>query len=266
MAYRDVMDHPAAEARAFVADCFAILHLEQGRPVSAFRGASEAYTLLQQLGRSILTHLPYVVAAQALALSGRAAQAATTLAAVDVLAVPIFPNLRTELLEARAWAAAAAGDLPTARARLEEAAGLGQEVGHLVGAASALHGLARLGHARQVAGRLEDLAAQVDGEFVVARAAYANAEAARDGEALHEVSQAFERLGANLYAAEASVEAAAVLRRGGRPWEAAAGENRAAQLLSRCEGSATPVVRTITARALCRAKTRTLALIWCFLR
>jgi DNA-binding CsgD family transcriptional regulator len=249
MAYRDVMDHPAAEARAFVADCFAILHLEQGRPVSAFRRASEAYTLLQQLGRSILTHLPYVVAAQALALSGRAEQAATTLAAVDALAVPIFPNLRTELLEARAWAAAAGGDLPAARARLEEAADLGQEVGHLVGAASALHGLARLGHARQVAGRLHDLAAQVDGEFVVARAAYANAAAASDGEALHEVSQAFERLGANLYAAEASVEAAAVLRRGGRPREAAADENRAAQLLSRCEGAATPVVRTITARS-----------------
>jgi DNA-binding NarL/FixJ family response regulator len=39
-----------------------------------------------------------------------------------------------------------------------------------------------------------------------------------------------------------------VLRRGGRSREAAADENRAAQLLSRCEGAATPVVRTITAR------------------
>ena len=84
---------------------------------------------------------------------------------------------------------------------------------------------------------------------MVARAAYANAVAARDGEALHEVSEAFEGLGANLYAAEASVEAAAVLRRGGRPRDAAADEHRAAQLLSRCEGAATPVVRTITARS-----------------
>jgi len=84
---------------------------------------------------------------------------------------------------------------------------------------------------------------------VAARAAYASAVAASDGEALHEVSEAFEGLGANLYAAEASVEAAAVLRRGGRPRDAAAGENRAAQLLSRCEGAATPVVRTITARS-----------------
>jgi len=52
MAYREVMDHPAAEARALVAAWFALLHLEQGRPVSAFRRASESYTLFQQLGRS----------------------------------------------------------------------------------------------------------------------------------------------------------------------------------------------------------------------
>jgi DNA-binding CsgD family transcriptional regulator len=153
------------------------------------------------------------------------------------------------VLQAQAWAAAAAGDLATARATLQEAASAGEEVGHLVGAASALHGLARLGHARQVAGRLDDLATQVDGEFVVARAAYANAVAVQDSQALHKVSEAFERLGALLYAAESSVEAAAVLRRGGHPREAAADENRAAQLLSRCEGAVTPVVRTITARS-----------------
>ena len=96
---------------------------------------------------------------------------------------------------------------------------------------------------------LEELAAQVDGELVVARGAYANAVAARDSQALHKVSGAFAGLGANLYAAEASVEAAAVLRRGGHSREAAADENRAAQLLSRCEGAATPVARTITARS-----------------
>ncbi len=248
MAYREVMDHPAAEARAFVADWFAYLHLEQGRPVSAFRRASEAYTLYQQLGRPMLAQRSYVAAVHALAMTGRAEQAAQTLAALDALP-PAFKHFRPAVLQARAWTAAAVGDLPTARARLEEAADVGEEVGHLLGAASALHGLARLGQAHLAASRLENLAAQVDGEFVVARAGYANAVAARDSQALHEVSEAFEGLGANLYAAEASVEAAAVLRRGGHPREAAADENRAAQLLSRCEGAATPVVRTITARS-----------------
>jgi len=249
MAYCDVMDHPASEARAWVAQGFALLHLEQGRPVSAFRRASEAYTLFQQLGRSRFALRPYVVAAQALALTGRAEQAAMTLAALDALAIPIWPNVKTDLFQARAWAAAAAGDLPTARARLEEAADFGQEIGDLLGATSALHGLARLGQARQVAGRLEDLAGRVDGGFVVARAAYANAVAARDSQALRDVSKAFEALGAHLYAAEASVEAAAVARRGGRPRDATADEHRAGQLLSRCEGAVTPIVKTITARA-----------------
>jgi hypothetical protein len=205
--------------------------------------------LYQQLGRSILAGRAYVVAAHALAVTGQAERAAGTLDLFDVVSPPIFSNFRTAVLQARAWVAVAAGDLPTARAWLEEAADCGEEVGHLLGAASALHGLARLGLARQVAARLEDLAAQVEGEFVVARAAYANAVAARDGQALREVSRTFEGMGALLYGAEASVEAAAMSRRDGRPRDATADENRAAQLLSHCEGATTPVVRTITARA-----------------
>jgi len=248
-AYREVMDHPASEARAFVADWLAVLHLEQGRPVSAFRRASEAYTLYQQLGRSTLAPRSYVAAAQALAITGRAEQAAETLDALDALAVPIWPNIRTDLLQARAWVAVAAGDLPTARARLEEGAEHGEEIGDLVGAASALHDLARLGQARQVAARLEALAGRVDGELVVARAAYAKSVATRDSQALHAVSETFEGLGAILYAAEASAEVAALARRDGRPRDAAAGDHRTALLLGRCEGATTPGVKTITARA-----------------
>jgi DNA-binding NarL/FixJ family response regulator len=73
--------------------------------------------------------------------------------------------------------------------------------------------------------------------------------AASDSDALHTVSEAFEGLGALLYAAEASVEAAAVSRRGGRPRDAAADEHRAGLLLSRCEGATTPMVKAITAQA-----------------
>lgn len=250
VAYRQVMDHPAAEGRAFVTDWLAVLHVEQGRPVSAFRRASEAHALYQQLGRASLAQRSYVAAVHALAMTGRAEQAAETLATLDALGPPTFTAFRTAVLQGRAWAAAAAGDLPTARSRLEESADLGEAVGHLGGAASALHGLARLGHAHHVAGRLENLAARVDGEFVVARAAYANAVVARDRDALRAVSEAFEELGANLYAAEASVEAAAVSRRDRRPRDAAADEHRAAKLLSRCEGATTPLVKTVTARAL----------------
>jgi DNA-binding CsgD family transcriptional regulator len=245
-----VIDQPAAEARAFVAGWFAVLHLEQGRPMSAFHRASESYTLFQQLGRTFSAQWPYTAAAQALALAGQAGRAAGTLAALDALGFPAVPVNEIDLLQARAWAAAAAGDLPAARRQLEVAADRGEEIGDLLGAASALHGLARLGHARDAAPRLATLAAEIDGELVAARAAYASAAAGRDSQALSKVSGDFEGMGALLYAAEASAEAVVVLRRAGQARKAAAAEREAARLLARCEGAATPPVRVITARVL----------------
>jgi DNA-binding CsgD family transcriptional regulator len=153
----------------------------------------------------------------------------------------------TDLRQARAWTAAAAGDLPAAREELEAAADLGEQIGDLIGATSALHGLARLGHARDAATRLAALATQVDGDLVTARATYAGAAAARDSQALGKVSGDFEEMGALLYAAEASAEAAVLLRRAGQARHAAALEQKAVRLLARCEGAATPV-QIITAR------------------
>jgi DNA-binding CsgD family transcriptional regulator len=239
---------PAAEGRAFAAGWLAILHLEQGRPMSAFRRASESYTLFQQLGRWVAARVPYIAAAQALALAGQANRAEETLSGYKALGLPAFLLTETDLLQARAWAAAAAGDLPAARAQLAAAADLGEEIGDLIGAASALHGMARLGHARQVSARLAALATQVDGELVTARAAYASAVAAGDSEALEGVCGDFEEMGAILYAAEASAEAAVLLRRAGSARAAAAAEQKAARLLARCEGAVTPPVRAIGAR------------------
>jgi DNA-binding CsgD family transcriptional regulator len=216
--------------------------------VSAFRRASESYTLFQQLGRAFAAQLPYAEAAQALALAGQAGQAAGTVTALDALGVPAVLINETEVLQARAWTAAAAGDLPGARQQLEGAADLGEEIGDLIGAVSALHGLARLGHARQVSARLAALATQVDGDLVAARAAYASALAARDSDVLAKVADDFEDLGTILYAAEACAEAAVLLRHAGEARRSAAAEQRAARLLARCEGAATPPVRHITAR------------------
>jgi DNA-binding CsgD family transcriptional regulator len=243
-----VIDQPTAEASAFVAGWLAVLYLEQGRLVSAFRQASQSYTLFQQLGRTFPALWPYTAAVQALALAGQAGRAEETLAALGALGFPAVLFNETEVLQARAWTAAAAGDLPAARQHLEAAADLGEEIGDLIGAAGALHGLARLGHARQVSARLTALATQVDGDLVAARAAYASALAARDSAALGKVAGDFEDLGTILYAAEASAEAAVLLRHAGESRRAAAAGQRAARLLARCEGAATPPVRFITAR------------------
>ena len=59
-AYDVVADQPAAEARASVADSLAVLHLEQGLPLSAFRRASESYSALHatrpKLHRPVAVH------------------------------------------------------------------------------------------------------------------------------------------------------------------------------------------------------------------
>jgi DNA-binding CsgD family transcriptional regulator len=247
-AHGSVIGQPATEASAFVAAWFAILRLEQGRPMSAFRWASESYTLFQQLERPLVARVAYLTAAHALALAGHADRAAGTLSAYDALGLPVFLLTETDHLQARAWAAAAAGDLPAARDQLAAAADLGEQIGDLIGAAGALHGLARLGHARDVAARLAALATRVDGGLVAARAAYASAVAARDSEALKGVCGDFEDMGAILYAAEASAEAAVLLHRAGNARAAAAAEQKAARLLARCEGAATLPVRVIGAR------------------
>jgi DNA-binding CsgD family transcriptional regulator len=247
-AYGRVVTQPTAEARAYVTGWSAFLHLEQGRVQSAFRRASESYALFQELGRPVAARLPYVDAAQALALAGQAGKAAEALASHDALGLPTMLTYETDLRQARAWTAAAQGNLPAARDQLEAAADLGEQIGDLIGATSALHGLARLGHARDVATRLAELATQVDGDLVTARATYASGVAAGDSEALGKVSGDFEDMGAMLYAAEASAEAAVLLRRAGQPRDSAAAEQKAARLLARCEGAITPPVQIITAR------------------
>jgi DNA-binding CsgD family transcriptional regulator len=247
-AYDQVVDQPAAEARAYVAGALALLHLEQGRVQSALRRANESYTLYQQLGRRLFARLSYGAATQALALAGQATRAAETLSALDSLELPITVLYETDLLQARAWTSAAAGNIPAARHQFEAAADLGEEIGDLIGATNALHGLARVGRARDVASHLAALATQIGGDLVTARAAYANALAERDAAAVDKVAHTFEDLGAYLDAAEAQAEAAVLLRRGDRARAAAAAERQAAQLLARCEGATTPAVQTIIGR------------------
>ena len=247
-AYDLAIEQPGSQALAFVARWLAALHLEQGRPRSAFRRASESFVLFRQLGQPYTSRWPYGHAALALALVGQADRAAETLAAHDALDVtPLLPN-ETDILQARAWTVAAAGDLPAARDQLESAAELGEQIGDLIGASSALHGVARLGRAGHVAARLTALAEEIDGDLAPARAAYANAVAAGDSTALDHVSTEFENLGAILYAAEACAEAAVLLRRRGLTRQTAAAEQKAARLLARCEGAATPSILTVTAR------------------
>jgi DNA-binding CsgD family transcriptional regulator len=248
-ARNDLASAAASPEGAVVAAVLGALRLEQGRVQSAFLQAASATGTFIDLGLRVSARRCYTLCARALALAGHAAKAAETLVELDALALPTDLSYEVEVLQARAWVRAAGGDMASGRSILEEAAALGTDVGDLLGAAEALHGLARMGRARQVVDQLGELAERVDGELTAARLAYALGAARRDSRGLDEAAAQFEAMGANLYAAEALGESAVHLLRAGMSREAASSQQRAARLLSRCERAVTPFVRAIGVRA-----------------
>jgi ATP/maltotriose-dependent transcriptional regulator MalT len=244
--YDLALDEGSQESQAFFAWHLTSTVGELGNVGPAIRHGREAATLFDQLGRRLFATSAKADLAKALALAGQATEAAETL---DSL--PDDPPLWTgaEPLVARGWTAAARGDLPEARRFFIEAADVGERIGDLAGATSALHALARLGSADQVAARLGSLAAVMEGPLPAARVAHTNALAARDPGALVASSDAFETTGAPLLAAEAAADAAVAWRRRGEPRAAAAAEHRLGQLLEQCPGVRTPGLQSVTTRA-----------------
>jgi DNA-binding CsgD family transcriptional regulator len=238
-----------SQESAIVAASLAALRLEQGRVQAAFLQATSAAAVFLDLSLPVCARWCEALSAHALALAGAAPKATQALAALDALGLPTDMQYEVEVLQARAWAWAASGDMGTARQCLEAAVEVGKETGDLLGATKAQHGMARLGRARQVLDDMAALASKVDGELSAARLSYTAAAADKDSQALAAAAEWFEELGALLYAAEALGEAAVHLRREGSSRDAAAMQQAGARLLARCEGAVTPFVRAVAARA-----------------
>src|SRR5205814_7773597 len=142
--YQRALAEQSAEAQAFFAWQLAKTVGDRGHIRTAARLAREAVGHFRALGRPTFVQNALIALATALALGREPDSAAQALALFDELELSPARWTAVDLLEARAWTAAAADDLPRARAWLEEAAALGEEIGDLVRAAGALHGLARL--------------------------------------------------------------------------------------------------------------------------
>jgi DNA-binding CsgD family transcriptional regulator len=222
---------------------------ERGRVRTAARLARQSVAINQELGRPLLVRFGLTYGALALALGGRAQEAAEALAASDALPLPEATHHSLNVLQARAWTAVARGDLAGAHGCLEQAVAVGRETGDLVGVATALHGLARLGRAVEVVDALTEVAARIEGDLAAARAAHARALARDDPAALEIVFHQFAAMGADLLAAEAAADAAVAWQRAGRPRHARANQHRASVLVHRCEQPFTPSLHTVEARA-----------------
>lgn len=242
------LDEGCAEARSI----FAVLEAEaanaRGRVRTAARRTREALSVDHEQGRLLHARRGHVVRALALALAGQADAAANELRTLEDLGLPAGRD-EVDLQRARAWTAVAAGDIPGARHHLTEAAGRARAIGDVIGEATALHDVARLGRAREVCDRLLALAARIDGDLAPACAAHAVALARNDGAALEEAARDFGAMGADLLAAEAAADAAVARRRKGQLRDAAAAERHAAMLVTRCENPVTPALLAVEARA-----------------
>jgi DNA-binding CsgD family transcriptional regulator len=244
--YQEGLQEHSDEARAFFAWHLARNRCERGHAGAAVRYGTEAAALFRKLGRR--GHLQSALEDLALAysLQGDTAEAESALNVFDTRS-PRW--LGTDATIARAWIAVSAGDLPAARKLLSNAAALGEQIGDLVGATSALHGLARLGQAVEVVETLGELAGQMEGDLPAARAEHARRLLEADPYGLLSVAGRFEAMGADLLAAEACADAAVAFRRAGNMRTATAAGLRSDRMRARCGPVRTPALQSTEARA-----------------
>jgi DNA-binding CsgD family transcriptional regulator len=138
---------------------------------------------------------------------------------------------------------AAAGDVSYARALALGAARRAVSTGHLSNAIFALYEAARHGAAPAAAELLGQVPA-AEGRLLPALVAAIEALAERDGDRLEQVGGHLEELGCFLHAAELTAAAAAVAAARGRTTAAARLRIRAQQLVERCDGATTELLRS----------------------
>lgn len=241
--HRTALLEHSEEAQATFAFQLARIAVRQGHMNVAVDRGREAMALFGSLGRRTFEQSAAATLAIALAALGRPKEAAEAFAISDQISaatsapVWLYP---VDLMEARAWVAVSHGDLIAAFEHLSAARDLARSTGDRFGEASALSAFARLGQAREVQLRLEELAELVEGALVAAVATHAAGVATSDAVALDRLSEDFEAMGAHLLAAECSAEAARLWREEGRNGSAAVAEQRVGTLAELCGGVVTP--------------------------
>lgn len=238
------------ETQAFFALYLAKVVGDRGHVADSIAHAEEALELFRRLGRLQMIRFGLIYLALARALAGQADAAAEVLREIDEMRMPTNHLTGIDLYQARAWAAAAAGEIPQAREILEDGARVATRIGDRVGEAAALHSVARLGGRPAGGSRLRELCDVVDGQLIVARADHVDALCSGDAAGLAHVSGSFESMGADLLAAEAAADASVAWRRSGDSQRASAASWRA-HVLSDIGGRArTPALGNLDARAV----------------
>ncbi|MEY9872006.1 DNA-binding CsgD family transcriptional regulator [Streptacidiphilus sp. MAP12-33] len=230
-----------------------------GRPATARRWYAEAAARARAQRSTSALHAALNGLAVCVAVLGDGAAARQLLAEAD--AHTGLPLYRDTACLARAWTAAAQGDLTGACRLLRDGAAAAGEAGMLTTEGLLLAEAARLGGARDVVGRLGELAATCQGAWPAARLGLASALAGADPDLLLATAAQLRDLGADLHAAEAANSASVALRRAGRTREATAAARSAAASAARCEGARTPLLIPAESTTALSGRQREIALL-----
>ena len=216
----------------------------------ARRAADEAAVMFADLNRHACLRWAHAAQALVAAYQGRVAEASDAIAALDRLGPSAVGFIETDLERARAFHAAAAGDLSHARTLVRNAAEHAEALGNIALAAAAWHDLARLGDAPAASDALHRIVPQLTSRWNAPRIRHADCVAAGDPSGVLNAAEEFASLGAQLHALEAAVQAHAIAIATGN--RGAAQQARAATALfeARCPGVRTPALRDLTAAPL----------------
>jgi DNA-binding CsgD family transcriptional regulator len=213
---------------------------DRGYPHTAARHGRTAVALFRQLGQLQFVHFALGHLSTALALSGDVDAARAALTDLDSLGIGLPMYWACDVLQARAWTAAAAEDLPAAIESLRESQHLGESIGDHVGESVALHAMARLGRADLAIDRLSTVAPMIEGELAATRLLHVTAIVEHDPARAERAVTTFHALGALMLAAEASADAATGWLDRGEARRAKRAEHTSAALARACENPATP--------------------------
>ncbi len=180
--------------------------------------------------------------AETAALTGRAAEASSTLREAEATLLSTGAEFNRLMGEATLWTRIAEGRPEEGRRAAVEAIRRSLEAGHWAVALSLAHDLARVGGTAEALPVLEAIGERVDGRLAEARRAHMRGLGASDANVLEGASTAFEEMGADLLAAEAAADAGRAARKDGEPRRATRLFQRAASLAARCEGARTPAL------------------------
>lgn len=215
--------------------------LNRGRAASAARWLRRSVVGVRGIDPGLWLLRLLLDLVPALAMAGDVPGARAAMADLDAAWIDGYAVLEPDRLLARAWLSAAEGAVSAAVRHAVAAAdtATGQEQ-HAV-EVLALQTAVCFGE-RGVAERLSGLAGVVEGPRVSIAVAHARALANGEPDALLEVCASYERIGANVAAADAAAQAAALHDERGRSGPARQAAARAFRLAEACEDVRTPAL------------------------